>query len=262
MKLGSIGAGHMGGAIIRAALDAGLYAHISSPVPEELEPFALAGCGTSPNNLDTVRNADLILLAVRPNQAESVLKEIAPWMDGKCLISICAGVTTGSIKKHLPPTAYVLRVMPNLPLAHGLGATVMAAAQGVPDEFVNAAKTLFERGGIVEVLEESRINAATALGGSGVAYFFRMAGIMADWAAENGIPAESALKIVAQTMSGAAKMLTDTTKSPHGLANSVAVPGGTTEAAFRAFDKENFDGALKSGMDACRNRGIQLVPPA
>jgi pyrroline-5-carboxylate reductase len=181
-------------------------------------------------------------------------------MEEKCLLSICAGVTTASIKALLPPTAHVLRVMPNLPLAHGLGATVMASPTDVPSEFVKAAKALFECGGIVEILDESLINAATALGGSAVAYFFRMAGVMTDWAAENGIPASAALRIVSQTMAGGSKMLKGPEKSPKDLANSVAVPGGTTEAAFQAFDREGFDKALKAGMDACRDRGIELVP--
>jgi len=266
MTLGSLGAGHMGSAILRAALDAGIYkpeaVYISSPIPAELEAFSLAGCPVSQSNLDTVRGADMILLAVRPAQVETVLKEIAPLADGKCIISICAGVTVSKIKSLLPSAAHVLRVMPNLPLAYGLGATVMAAPFGVPDKFTSAAKALFECGGIVEVLDEKHINAATALGGSGVAYFFRMAGVMSDWAEKNGITSSAALRIVSQTMAGAAKMLTLSDKDPLDLANSVAVPGGTTEAAFKAFDRENFDGALKSGMEACKNRGIQLVPPA
>jgi pyrroline-5-carboxylate reductase len=263
MKLGSLGAGHMGSAILRAALDTGLYkpeaVYVSSPIPAELESFSLAGCHVSRSNRDTVQGADLILLAVRPAQAETVLKEIAGLADGKCVISICAGVTVSRIKSLLPPTAHVLRVMPNLPLAYGLGATVMANPCGVPEEFTAAAKALFECGGTVEVLDEKLINAATALGGSAVAYFFRMAGVMSDWAEENGITASAALRIVSQTMAGGAKMLTLSEKDPFDLAGSVAVPGGTTEAAFRAFDSKGLDEALKAGMDACRNRGIELL---
>jgi pyrroline-5-carboxylate reductase len=261
MKLGSIGAGHMGSAILRAALGSGLYPeiHISSPVPSELEIFSALGCRVSRCNLDTVRSSELILLAVRPGQAGTVLEEIAPAAEGKCIISICAGITTARIKDYLPSSAYVLRVMPNLPFAYGLGAAVMAESEGVPEKYSDAARTLFECGGIVEILNESLINAATALGGSAVAYFFRMAGVMSDWAAENGIPAPAALGIVAQTMAGASKMLCEPDKSPQVLADSVAVPGGTTEAAFHAFDKTGFDTALRAAMDACRNRGIELV---
>jgi pyrroline-5-carboxylate reductase len=263
LNLGAIGAGHMGGAILRAVLDGGLVpperVHISSPVPEELEPFAAAGCGTSPGNLETARFSDLILLAVRPAQVKTVIAEIAAETAGKCVLSIAAGVSIASIKEMLPQSASVLRAMPSLPVAYGLGATVMAAPHDTPVRFVAMANAIFECGGTVETIEEDCINAATALGGSAVAYFFRMASIMQVWAEENGISSDTALRIAAQTMRGGAEMLTKSGKTPKELADSVAVPGGMTEAAFRAFDREGFDRALKAGMESCRNRGIELV---
>jgi pyrroline-5-carboxylate reductase len=253
----------MGSAILRAVLDLGLYSpdrvHISSPVHPELELFACRGCRTGSDNRQTVRDASVILLAVRPHQISPVLEEVAGVAEGKCFISIAAGVTVASIKKGLPQNSFVLRVMPNLPLAYGLGATVMAAPEGVPERFVEAAKAIFGCGGIVEVLDEDRINAATALGGSAVAYFFRIASVMAGWAEKSGIPRDIALRVAAQTMSGAARMLTQAGRTPEELAGGVAVPGGTTEAAFKAFDRERLDKALLAGMDACRDRGIELV---
>jgi pyrroline-5-carboxylate reductase len=262
--LGSIGAGHMGSAILRAVLDSGLYppekVHISSPVPSELEPFTARGCPVGTDNLSSAQNAGLIMLAVRPHQALDVLREIAPVCDGKCILSICAGVTVSSIKACLPQSASVIRVMPNLPIVYGCGATVMATPEGVPQRFVEAVKTIFGCGGAVEIVNEDRINAATALGGSAVAYFFRMADVMAGWAEKNGISADAALRIVSQTLSGASKMLDQAGQTPGQLANGVAVPGGMTEAAFKAFDRMGFDEALRAGMDACRKKGIELVP--
>jgi pyrroline-5-carboxylate reductase len=82
---------------------------------------------------------------------------------------------------------------------------------------------------------------------------------MAGWAEENGIRQDTALRIAAQTMAGASRMLTEAGKTPEELADGVAVPGGTTEAAFLAFDREGLDEALKAGMDACTNRGMELV---
>jgi pyrroline-5-carboxylate reductase len=263
MTFGSIGAGHMGSSILRAVLDSGLYIpemiHISSPVNSELEPFAAAGCVTGTDNLLTAVSSDLIMLAVRPGQVKDVLDEIAPAMDGKCLISIAAGVTVSSIRSSLPSGAHVIRVMPNLPVAYKLGAAVMASPEGVPRRFAEAAEAVFKSGGTVEVMDEDLINAATALGGSAVAYFFRMAEVMSDWALQNGISPEAALRITAQTMRGAAEMLTVSGKRPGELADGVAVPGGMTEAAFRAFDRLGFDEALRAGMEDCKTRGIELV---
>jgi pyrroline-5-carboxylate reductase len=262
MRLGAIGAGHMGGAVLRAVLAAGLFpperVHISSPVPSELEPFARRGCRTSTDNAETVRNAELVLLAVRPNQVAGAVGEIAGLTEGKCLLSIAAGVTVSSIRKLLPAGAHVIRVMPNLPLTLGAGATVMAKPIDVPERFVEAARAVFARSGIVEELDESLINAATALGGSAVAYFFRVASVMSSWAGENGISYEAALRITAQTMLGASKMLTESGKTPGELADGVAVPGGTTEAAFRAFGEAGFDEALRAGMEGCKNRADAL----
>jgi len=264
MRLGLIGAGHMGSAILRAILDAGLVPpetiHISSPVPSELEPFAERGCVTSTSNLDTVRNAKLIVLAVRPDQIKTVLEEIAAETEWKCILSIAAGATVASIKELLPGSVAVLRAMPNLPLAYGSGATVMAiAGSEVPNRFFSMAVNIFKCAGNVVFLKEELINAATALNGSAVAYFFRIASVMAGWAEQNGIHPYEALQILSQTMSGASQMLSDSKKTPEELASGVAVPGGMTEAAFRAFDEVGFDDALRAGMDACRDRGIELV---
>ncbi|MDR1691726.1 MAG: pyrroline-5-carboxylate reductase [Oscillospiraceae bacterium] len=262
MVLGSIGAGHMGGAILRAVLDAKLFppgsVHISSPVKSELAPFAERGCVTSGSNAETVRASDILLLATRPAQVPEVLSEIAPLTRQKCVLSIAAGVTVRSLKEKLPDDAYVLRVMPNLPLAVGAGVAALATPVGVPEEFVAAAKKIFSCGGIVEMLDEELINASTSLGGSAVAYFFRMASVMVAWAERNGIPSDAALRIVSQTMLGASRMLTESGKTPEELAAGVAVPGGTTEAAFRAFDAAGFDQALVCGLDACRERGFTL----
>jgi pyrroline-5-carboxylate reductase len=254
----------MGGAILRAVLDSGSFpperVHISSPVPAELAPFAGRGCVTGSDNRSTVRSSDLILLTVRPGQIKAVLEEIAPGTGGKCLLSIAAGASVAHIKEFLPDTAFVLRAMPNIPLAYGRGVTVLAnPPDGVPERFADAAKTVFQSGGIVEVLDESLIDAATALGGSGVAYYFRMASVMSRWAADNGIHGQTAMRIILQGMTGAHAMLEKSGNTPAGLASSVATPGGMTEAAFRAFDKEGFDQALAAGMDACRDRARELM---
>ncbi|MDR0325636.1 MAG: pyrroline-5-carboxylate reductase [Oscillospiraceae bacterium] len=264
MRLGSIGAGHMGGAILQAVLDTGLFTpqrvHISSPVPSELEPYAKRGCRTNRDNVETARNADLILLAVRPHQIQDVLKEIAAETEWKCVLSIAAGVTVASIKESLPNSVAVLRAMPNLPLAYGSGATVMAIpGRDVPNRFFDMTVNMFKSAGKVVYLKEELINAATALGGSAVAYFFRMASVMAGWAEQNGIHPYEALQIINQSMAGASEMLTRSEKTPSELASGVAVPGGTTEAAFQAFDQAGFDEALIAGMNACRDRGIELV---
>jgi pyrroline-5-carboxylate reductase len=263
MTLGSIGAGHMGSAILRAVLDSGLYPpdriHISSPVSSELAPFTGAGCVTGTDNPRLAQNADLIMLAVRPNQAKGVLEEIAPFMNGKCILSICAGITVGYMKSLLPQDAFVIRAMPGLPLAYGYGATVISIPGGIPERYTKAAKAIFESGGTIELIDEDLINAATALGGSAVAYFFRMAGVMADWADQNGISSRAALNIVSQTLAGASAMIRESGQTPEKLSSGVAVPGGMTEAAFKAFDRAGFDEALRAGMDACRDKGIELV---
>ena len=259
LHVGLIGAGHMAGALVRAFVKILPAENItlSCPDPELLAPFEAMGCRTCCDNTGTVASSELTILAVRPGVIETVLREISPVCGGKCLLSVAAGVSIGFIQSLLPG-AHVMRAMPNTPASVGLGAAALAISPDVPPEISNAAVALFESAGIVELMPEALFDTVTALSGSGPAYFFRMAAVMADWAHTRGMEYGAALRFAAQTMAGSAAMIESSGKSPGRLASDVAVPGGTTRAAFDVFDSRLWDDGLRAAMDGCAGRAAEL----
>lgn len=262
LRLGMIGVGHIGSAILHAILENGLLSSdsvwISCPVPQQLKPFAEQGCRTGVDNAETVKNSDLIILAVRPADLPEVLRQSADAAKGKCFLSVAAGVTIDTIRGILPHGTPVMRAMPNTPITLGFGATALTIPRDVPCNIARAARDIFETSGVVELMEENLMSAATGLNGSGPGYFFRMAAVMIDCAIAQGIPEKAARNLVVKTMAGSAEMLHRSPQTPRELARHVAVPGGTTEAAFNTMDRLGFDDALRGAMLSCAARAEEL----
>jgi len=270
MRLGVIGAGHIGSAILHAVLDSGLYPPediwVCDADPAKLEPFAGNGCHTGSDNREVLRESELIVLAVRPADMPDLLQEIAPVVREAaqpavrrhCLLSVAAGVTIETIRGFLPPGTPVMRAMPNTPITVRRGATAVAIPHDVPAHFARAARDIFDGSGVAELLDETLLAAATGLNGSGPGYFFRIASVMIDCAREQGVPPDAAANLVAETMAGAAEMLKTSRETPRALAQNVAVPGGTTEAAFRVMDRLGFDSTLRAAMLDCAARAEEL----
>jgi len=260
--LGVIGAGHMGSALLTAILDAAVYSPgevwVSCLDDVQLEPFAVMGCHVGKDNRAVLESAELIVLAVRPCDMSSVLKEAAPSSKGKCFLSLAAGVSIQAIGSVLPPGVPIMRAMPNTALIVGKGTTALAFPGGVPERYVNAAREIFESAGIMEVVEEGLMSVATSINGSGPGYFFRIASVMAGFAREQGMDYPTALRLAAGTMQGAAEVLLKGECSPEDLAKRVAVPGGTTQAAFLTMDRLGFDHALRHAMLDCAARADEL----
>jgi pyrroline-5-carboxylate reductase len=257
-----IGAGKMAGAILSQAVAKGHVTAgevcVAEADPARLESFRREGYAAMQSNTEAVKRASLILLGVRPGQVAGVLGEIAPFMDCKTLVSIAAGVSVSSLKALLPGSASVVRLMPNLPVVMGCGACVIAAPAEAPPEHLCEICAFLRCGGEVYELQEEQINAVTALSGSGPGYFFRIARVMCQAASDMGIDEKTALALLSQTMLGSAKMLREEGASPALLAREVAVPGGTTQAAFTAFDEFGLDTAIAEGMSMCAKRAGEL----
>jgi pyrroline-5-carboxylate reductase len=223
-----------------------------------LKPFSRQGYRTTADNAEAVRGADYVLLGVRPHQAHDVVCGIAAEMAGKTLVSICAGVRSVSLKALLPESADVARVMPNLPATIGAGVTAIALS-GVGADRLKEIKAMLACSGTLVVLEESLIDAATAISGSGPGYCFKFAAAMQAEAQRLGLPPEAARAMIAGTLEGAARMLREPEADASELARHVAVPGGTTEAAFQTLDSYNFDAAVQAAVARCAERAGQLA---
>lgn len=260
-SLSCLGVGHMASAILRSLLDAQAISPAAVTVydvnPAAAASFEARGVKRVESAAEAVQRSDTVLLAVRPNQLPELLDGIAPLTHGKTVVSIAAGVSSAYIRTRLPD-ANVVRVMPNATMMVGRGAVAIAEAPDVPREAFENAVSIFTSGALVEVIPESSMNAVVSVNGSSPAYFYRMAAVIADFAAANGIDPAVGLRLAAKTMEGAAAVLLSGEQTPEELVRMVATPGGTTEAALNAMTDGGFDEALRAGLDACARRSAEL----
>lgn len=259
--LGVIGAGNMGSAILRGALDAGVMSPeqvwLANPHLEKAAPFGDKGVQTTTFNLEVVRNVDILLLAVKPQIIPAVLEEIRPEIAGKCVISIAAGVSRAWLERQLPG-AWVVCVMPNTPLMLGCGASAVTERGNVPEAQYQFVLSLFSAAGLVVQLPAERMNEIIPVSGSSPAFFFRMVSLMVQTAQRQGIDPEVALKMAAKTMEGSAKMLLESGRTAAELERQVCSPGGTTLAGLTAFDELGFDQMIDLAFDRCVKRAYEL----
>ena len=259
--LGVIGAGSMGSAILQGALDAGVMlpeqVWLANPHPEKMTPFGEKGVHTTTSNLEAVRNVDILLLAVKPQNLPGVLEEIRPETAGKCFISIAAGVSRSWLEQQLPG-AWVICVMPNTPLVLGCGASAVTERGNVPEDYYDFALRLFSAAGLVTQLPADRMNEIIPVSGSSPAFFFRMVSLMVQAAEKQGIDPETALQMAAKTMEGSARMLLESGRTAAELERQVCSPGGTTLAGLTAFDELGFDRMIDLAFDRCVRRAYEL----
>lgn len=261
LRLGLIGAGNMATAILDGVVGKGLFPPedmiISNPHTDKLEHPKSLGVQVTCDNTVAAKAADLIILAVKPQKYEEVLAGIRDCCNGKCVVSIAAGISTGWIRARLPG-ALVVRAVPNTPMQLGMGATAVAQAPDVSDDLFRIVYDIFAAAGLVSVIPESQMDDVIPVSGSSPAFFFRMAGVMAHWAAEQGMDSQAALELAAAAMKGSAEMLLRSGKTAEELTRQVCSPGGTTLAALTAFDDHDFDGLLADAMTRCVRRSREL----
>lgn len=261
MTLGFIGAGNMVTAILGGVFQKGLARPeeiwLSNRSQEKLAPWAERGVHVTTDNAVVAKNAQLLVLGVKPQVFDEVLPQVAPHVAGKCVLSIAAGISSGYLKERLPG-ALVTRAIPNTPMKLGMGATVVAEAPEVPAELFKTVCSLFSAAGKVAVIPEEQMDDFIAVSGSSPAYFFRMAGAMVDAAKAAGIDGDVALEMAAQTMLGSAAMLTQSGLTAQELTRQVCSPGGTTLAALTAFDDYRFEEMITEAAKRCAQRSREL----
>lgn len=260
-RIGFIGAGNMASAILNGALRRSVVlpenVYLSNPHMEKMASFRGQGVHVTLSNTEVADCAGILVLAVKPQKFDEVLPELAGHVEGKCVVSIAAGISTDYIKRQLSG-AYVLRAMPNTPLLIGKGMTALARAAEVPAAYLDAVTELFGAAGETILVDEEQINAVIALSGSSPAYFFRFAAAMVEEGSKLGLPPEVALKLTASTMEGAAGMLLQSGRTALELTRQVCSPGGTTLAALTAFDEGDLESMVARAMERCVKRAEEL----
>jgi pyrroline-5-carboxylate reductase len=214
----------------------------------------------SPHNEKAVKDANVIILAVKPQSMASTLKEINPAVNKtKIIISIAAGITTGFIEAALPDGARVLRVMPNTPALIGEGAAAVAKGKFAKKSDVQLAHIIFNAVGISVEVEEMLIDAVTGLSGSGPAYCFLIIESLIDAGEQMGLTRDLAGKLAMQTMLGAARLCLSSDKQPAELREMVTSPNGTTVAGLKALEDGNLRATIISAVTAATKRSKELA---
>ena len=242
-KVGFLGAGNMGEAMIKGLLQAGLVQAqticATDVRADRLEQMAQRyGIRTAASNAALVAASDVVILAVKPQIMGAVLKEIAGAVDArKLLISIAAGVATRTVRAHLGKPVRLIRVMPNTPALVLEGVTAIARAEGLDPGDLETAQELFGAVGRVVVLDEDALDAVTGLSGSGPAFIAIVIESLADGGVKMGLDRATAMTLAAQTVLGSAKLILETGTHPGQLKDMVASPAGTTIAGISALEE-------------------------
>ncbi len=198
----------------------------------------LYGIQVLPDNPALIKQADVVILAVKPQIIAQVLHEVAPAVTSKKLVvSLAAGVPTATLRALLPKGVRLIRTMPNTPALVLEGATAIAKADGLEPGDLETARQIFEAVGKVVVLEEELLDAVTGLSGSGPAYIALVIEALADGGVKVGLDRETAMTLAAQTVLGSAKLLIETGAHPGQLKDMVTSPGGTAIAGIAALEE-------------------------
>ena len=257
IRLGVIGAGNMGEAILRGYLNSGYASGDKTTVfdPDIEKCRALErdfGVSIAESLASLVEKSDLLLIAVKPNVCSHLFEEQFDRFSNKAVISIAGGWGGERLKNALPATARVLRVMPNTPAMIGEGMIVFESGDSLAADERAFAETLFGAVGDVISVEPKLMDAVTAVSGSGPAYVYLFIEALADGGVKAGLPRPIALKLAAQTVKGAAMMVSETGVHPGELKDRVCSPGGTTIEAVAVLEQKGLRGAVIAAVDACR----------
>lgn len=266
VKLAFIGGGNMAssliGGLVADNIDPNLI-KVADPVDSLRENLAARyGIHTSNNNLDVISDADVIVLAVKPQQLKNVVEELGPVIreTDPLVVSVAAGICSEDINQWLGGDVAVVRTMPNTPALVQSGATALFANEQVSEKQRDLAESIMRATGLtLWVDDESLMDAVTALSGSGPAYFFRIMEAIEAAGIKLGLPAETSRLLTLQTAFGAAKMALESTESASTLRENVTSPGGTTEQGLKVLDENNIDRVFTDVLTAARDRSKELA---
>jgi pyrroline-5-carboxylate reductase len=266
-RLAVIGGGNMATAIIKslAGLPQAPAVTVSEPDAAKREIFAAQGHAAVASNAEAVAAADVVLLAIKPQMAAVVLSDLSKgWSDKKLLISILAGTPTAKLEAGLAQHSgcrapRVVRAMPNTPLAIGLGMVGICPGRNAGAADLVVAEALFAPCAKVLRCDESRMDAITAVSGSGPAYFFRFAEALVNGAMQLGFSRDEAVLLVGTTGTGSWQYLLQSGFEAAKLREQVTSPGGTTAAALNVINDGGFEELWAKALAAAEARGRELA---
>ena len=262
-KIGFIGAGNMGGAILGGILNSKIIDnnHIiaSAKSDRTIEKIKRDyNVKVTKDSKEVVEFSDIIVIGVKPEIYDQILEEIKDLIDDKIIITIAAGKTIEAMEKIIGDDKKIVRTMPNTPSLVGEGMTSLSPNKNISEEELGFVKSIFNSLGKSEVVKEDLIHAVIGASGSSTAYAFMFIEAIADGAVRAGMPRDKAYTFAAQGVLGAAKMILDTGKHPGELKDMVCSPGGTTIEAVKVLEEEKFRGAVLKAIDSCIKKSIEM----
>jgi pyrroline-5-carboxylate reductase len=259
-KIGFIGSGNMAEAIIGGIVNSeyvrpeNIYAS-NRTMPKLLDLKVTYGINIAEDNQDVVRNCNVVFLSVTPDQYPTIINEIKDIVsEDNIIVLIAAGQTIAQNEKQFNRSVKIVKAMPNTPVLVGEGLTTISFNELVSTEEQEVIKNLFESFGRAEVIDESLMDTASAVGGSSPAFGYMFIEALADAAVRNGMPREKAYRIAAQALLGSAKMVLETGEHPAKLKDDVCSPGGTTIESVASLEDSGFRAAVIQAVQVNINK--------
>ncbi|MBQ7134272.1 MAG: pyrroline-5-carboxylate reductase [Ruminococcus sp.] len=262
-KFGFIGVGNMATAIIGGMLKNNFVApeniFIHDNNTEKCDYFEKKGVSVCDDNNTLVKESDIIVVAVKPQNYAEVLQSLKNIdCSDKIFVSIAAGISIDFVRTQLLQNVKVVRVMPNTPLLLSKGASALCPSTDMTEDEFKPVRDMFSLSGVVEIIEEEHMNEIIAVNGSSPAFFYLFAKAMADYAVSCGIDREKALNLICATYEGAAEMIRSSGDDIETLIEKVCSKGGTTIEAINSFKENNIEEIIKDAMTACTKRANEL----
>ncbi|RKE19726.1 pyrroline-5-carboxylate reductase [Streptomyces sp. TLI_171] len=262
-KIAFLGTGKIGEALLSGLLRAGtdpadvlVTARRAERATELADRYGV----TTVSNAEAAKLADTLILAVKPQDMGTLLDELAPHVAAdKLVVSAAAGIPTAWFEERLAPGTPVVRVMPNTPVLVDEGMSVISGGSHAAEAHLTRTEAIFRSVGKALRVPESQQDAATALSGSGPAYFYFLVEAMIDAGILLGLPRQVAHELIVQSAIGASVMLRDSGEHPVKLREAVTSPAGTTIAAIRELENHGVRAALLGALEAARDRSRELA---
>jgi pyrroline-5-carboxylate reductase len=261
-RIAVLGAGKIGEALLAGLLASGSRADdlvFTERHPERAAELTLRLGVAAATVPEAAARADVVVVAVKPQDIVPVLAELAPELrSGTLVVSLCAGLPTSLFEGALPAGTPVVRVMPNTPMLVGEAMSAVSGGTHATDEQIAVVERMLGSVGRVVRVPEAQQDAVTALSGSGPAYFFYLVEAMIDAGILLGLPRAVAADLIVQSAFGAARMLRESGEHPVTLREAVTSPAGTTIAAVVELEKHGVRAALIAAIEAARDRSVEL----
>ena len=264
-KISFIGGGNMAQALISGLVSCGVKPSlitVADPSSEAREQLAAKGLNTVDPTADAkaaVIDADIVVLAVKPQVMKAVVSGFADVLDKQLVISVAAGLSTELLSNMLGGYSNIVRAMPNTPAMIQMGATGLYGTDDISAEQKQLATAVMEASGLVMWVDnEEHMHAVTAVSGSAPAYMFYFIEAMVDGAVALGLDKEQASALAMQTMLGSAKMALGSEDAPSELRRKVTSPNGTTQAAIESMQANDISRQIVEAMQACYDRSQAL----